>query len=72
MSKINIKAELDAGAMPRELHERIRVEQRKTIISEISEGKWRCPRCGEPMKLSKESCVLYCDRHTSTNTGETK
>lgn len=60
---IDIKAELDAGATPRQLHERIEAEHRKQIDREIAQGFWRCPVCGHSLEWSTDGLGLVCNRH---------
>lgn len=59
---IDIKAALLSGMTPRALDDLLQVEHRRKIEAEIASGKWRCPKCREPMKLSKSGSVLFCDR----------
>jgi hypothetical protein len=57
----DIKAMLGAGMTPREIHERSQADHRETIKAEIAAGKWRCPGCGQPMKLKPgKQTILFC------------
>lgn len=62
-AKKEIDEMLSGGATPREIHRHFQLAHRKRVEAEIAAGKWRCPKCGEPLKMSEGAILLYCDRH---------
>jgi hypothetical protein len=63
ITKKEIDSMLASGMSPKKINEHSQQSHRIQIEAEIADGKWRCPACGQPLKLKPDANILYCDRH---------